>query len=607
MCTERYVKLVNYAAYTLSDECINKRANSHRIIPLPPQLVARASDFCTSEASWPVAMAWRRGAAVAVLLGPLLALLGYLLMVRPMRSGVANIPFPITRKVLESDCKRARLPERACGALGQFMIASWTELGPGVKRQIWTHLDMERDKGCLSCLLAENLVSAHIGIRKYESVLVELEILLSEVARSIAASKTRPRKRGKQLLASLHVHASTLHWLKPSETQLAAPPGNGTAHALYSLAYDPTECLTWPCSCYLRPPAPEFHAPETFEAARLPRLAKARLSRFARSLVDRFPGLFLAETKAAASGSDTDVEKSDPQVSPSLQTVIKRVRELECSPLFVRARLEEWLGVMESAQRKRFEADAGHETVDEYETVGTDETVASGVGEGELDEYSSENYSWGTMFYHGFLQMLSGHPRVLSAVAMARQTGDALIVMGSNTGNEVFYAALGLGVRARGYEIVCPLVRAAQDITRDVVTSAQDRKRIRFECADALRADVSDARVVYLDDDSWDFELVSAMFAKLERELPHGAVVLGWHGPFPDSVVAPSPTGRTLGFVGYTQTTSTWTETHAWLSEACEIKSGKKRKKVPFYCALTRELVARPGVRVYAQDLNAGR
>lgn len=104
--------------------------------------------------------------------------------------------------------------------------------------------------------------------------------------------------------------------------------------------------------------------------------------------------------------------------------------------------------------------------------------------------------------------------------------GAEIVVWGSSTGWLVFYAALGLGARSRGVELLEPLhtVARAQALKHASVL----RGRAHLECGDCLRSDASRAAAVVLASQCWDDELCARVAVKLAAELPVGAAVVDY-------------------------------------------------------------------------------
>jgi len=117
------------------------------------------------------------------------------------------------------------------------------------------------------------------------------------------------------------------------------------------------------------------------------------------------------------------------------------------------------------------------------------------------------------------------HPFIQPKWSTMVTSKSQFMVLGSNIGNEVFFGALMFGVETVGVEILCPLVDIAESLRKKHASDAP----ITFVCSDAMKADVSRAMVVYIDNEVWEEFLTKALFEKLGRELPVGAIVISYH------------------------------------------------------------------------------
>ena len=79
------------------------------------------------------------------------------------------------------------------------------------------------------------------------------------------------------------------------------------------------------------------------------------------------------------------------------------------------------------------------------------------------------------------------------------------------------------GVSVRGYDVLCNLVTVAEE-----VKAKFNVDRATFVCGDALDADLSNAGVVWIDNQSWDEGLVNQMFSHMALTLPPNAVVIDY-------------------------------------------------------------------------------
>ncbi|KAK3280403.1 hypothetical protein CYMTET_11755 [Cymbomonas tetramitiformis] len=134
---------------------------------------------------------------------------------------------------------------------------------------------------------------------------------------------------------------------------------------------------------------------------------------------------------------------------------------------------------------------------------------------------------WGLLFAKSFLEGLHSRPSLAKAVGkLQRSTTSKYIMLGSNTGNEAFYAHFGLGVpRVLGVDINCDLVAAANEVKSELAADGID-----FMCSDALDFDYTcqDISIVYIDDDGWDEDVLHRLTTKLDAEVARGTLVISW-------------------------------------------------------------------------------
>jgi hypothetical protein len=78
-------------------------------------------------------------------------------------------------------------------------------------------------------------------------------------------------------------------------------------------------------------------------------------------------------------------------------------------------------------------------------------------------------------------------------------------------------------VNAVGYDVLCNLVSVADDVKAKygVVNS-------RFVCGDALDADLTNAGIIWIDNQSWDEALVNKMFEVMAERMPAGAILIDY-------------------------------------------------------------------------------
>jgi len=194
----------------------------------------------------------------------------------------------------------------------------------------------------------------------------------------------------------------------------------------------------------------------------------------------------------------------------SLARVIKQLREHECSSGFILSQLKTFFSKPKPA-------------VKEEAVV----LVAAGAPSSNPPfRYSPSNYQYGTFFFTGFRALMESAV-VQPHVARAKEHGLRFVVLGSNVGNEAIYGALGYGLDTTGYEIICGLVEAGKKALKDnEIAPAQ--ATINLVCADALRSDLTDTGIVYIDNEAWDEFLTLKIYDSIAKKLAPGAIVIGW-------------------------------------------------------------------------------
>ena len=175
-----------------------------------------------------------------------------------------------------------------------------------------------------------------------------------------------------------------------------------------------------------------------------------------------------------------------------LLQVVKAIRTLECTPKFV-------------AERNQAMHDYHDFIVKKYP---------------ERD-YSFINFAYGMVFFHTFHQMFYTIPMARNAITFAQANNLEFIHLGSNVGTETLYAALTWGLKSVGYDVLCNLVEEAEEFKK-----VYNVGHAEFHCKDALEADLSNAAVVWIDNQSWDEDLTNGIFKKLAKELPMDAIVI---------------------------------------------------------------------------------
>ncbi len=136
-------------------------------------------------------------------------------------------------------------------------------------------------------------------------------------------------------------------------------------------------------------------------------------------------------------------------------------------------------------------------------------------------DYSYINFAYGMVFYHGFSLLFSDVPAARAAIVRSQNYGLEWISFGANVGTETMYASLTWGLKASGYDVLCNLVDHALHFREQFAVP-----HVEFYCRDALDADLSNAGIVWIDNQSWDHHLTNAIFAKLQKDLPPRALVI---------------------------------------------------------------------------------
>jgi len=188
---------------------------------------------------------------------------------------------------------------------------------------------------------------------------------------------------------------------------------------------------------------------------------------------------------------------------PGMSKVIQKLRQEECASSFIISQLKTFFDrKVESADRN-----GGLETQTQY-------------------RYSPSNYQYGTFFFTGF-QVLFESDTIKPYVERAHENGSRFVVLGSNLGNEAIYGALGYDLDTTGYEILCGLV----DVGKNALSGndlGSDVAPIDLVCSDALKADLKDTSIVYVDNEAWDEYLTISLYKGMAEKLDPGAVVIGW-------------------------------------------------------------------------------
>ena len=136
----------------------------------------------------------------------------------------------------------------------------------------------------------------------------------------------------------------------------------------------------------------------------------------------------------------------------------------------------------------------------------------------------------------------------------------SFVVLGSNLGTEAFFAALSLGVRVEGHEILDSLHNTATRLQHEWSVPQSGPASVHLVRGDALDADLSSARVLWIDNQVWDDRLVNNMFRKAAAELPQGALVVDFASASRPSISrnTASATVQALPLVGCGALESSW-------------------------------------------------
>lgn len=148
---------------------------------------------------------------------------------------------------------------------------------------------------------------------------------------------------------------------------------------------------------------------------------------------------------------------------------------------------------------------------------------------GQVTEYSRDNFAYGSTPFHSWLKLHTSCEELSAAVHSCTKDGGPLqyVVFGSSLGWLVFYAAFTLRVDAVGYEIVAPIVRAAQQLA-DQHGPTLGCGSASFHCQDMLSAPLDRCGVLFLTSRCWDKPLSDKLHAHLIARLPMSAVVVDY-------------------------------------------------------------------------------
>lgn len=137
-------------------------------------------------------------------------------------------------------------------------------------------------------------------------------------------------------------------------------------------------------------------------------------------------------------------------------------------------------------------------------------------------EYSDGNFAYGQVFYQGFHRLFTTHPVAIDAVKRANVEQLDWFSLGSNIGTETFYSAVALDLNSIGYDVLCPLVEHSKTFR----TQFNLESKTNFHCKDALDADLSNAGIIWVDNQAWDENLSNNIYAKLNQDMIPGALMI---------------------------------------------------------------------------------
>ena len=177
-----------------------------------------------------------------------------------------------------------------------------------------------------------------------------------------------------------------------------------------------------------------------------------------------------------------------------LMEVITAVRTLECTPKFV--------------------GDRNHAMHLYHEKMISNNQ--------KVRDYSYINFAYGMVFYHGFYRVFTTHPIAIDAITRTRARQLDWVSFGSNVGTETFYSALTWNINSFGYDVLCSLV----DYSLLFRTKFSLEKKTNFYCKDALDSDLSNAGVIWIDNQSWDEHLTNSIYTKLNQDMLPGSIVI---------------------------------------------------------------------------------
>ncbi|KAL3674534.1 hypothetical protein V7S43_000482 [Phytophthora oleae] len=148
---------------------------------------------------------------------------------------------------------------------------------------------------------------------------------------------------------------------------------------------------------------------------------------------------------------------------------------------------------------------------------------------GDGSNYSAENFSYGSTPFSTWLNLFT-QKSVLDAVSRSRK--QTLTVFGSSSGSLVLFAALTLGLRSVGVEIL-PFLHDVAERTRQELQIPKDK--CCFVCADMLTVSLQETSILLLTSQCWDAGLYQQIQQQLEGELQSGALVLDYKAALQNS------------------------------------------------------------------------
>ncbi|ETP04140.1 hypothetical protein F441_19025 [Phytophthora nicotianae CJ01A1] len=137
--------------------------------------------------------------------------------------------------------------------------------------------------------------------------------------------------------------------------------------------------------------------------------------------------------------------------------------------------------------------------------------------------YSAENFAYGSTPFPTWLDLFTQKP-VLDVIERDSKQA-TLTVFGSSSGSLVFFAALALGLRSAGVEILEFLHDLAEQTRKDLQIP---KTKCCFKCADMLTVSVQETSILLLTSQCWDATLYQQVQHKLEAELQPGTLVIDY-------------------------------------------------------------------------------